>query len=34
MFKLSSKFLVAGLVSATLLTMGFMVWVNLSPPTF
>ena len=34
MFKLSSKLLVAGLVSATLLTMAFMVWVNLSPPTY
>jgi hypothetical protein len=30
-FKLSSRLLVGGLVSATLITMGFMVWVNLSP---
>jgi hypothetical protein len=30
-FKLSSRLLVGALVSATLVTMGFMVWVNLSP---
>jgi hypothetical protein len=30
-FKLSSRLRVGALVSATLVTMGFMVWVNLSP---
>jgi hypothetical protein len=30
-FKLSSRLLVGGLVSATLITMGFLVWANLQP---
>jgi len=33
-FKLSSRLLVGGLISATLITMGFMIWVNLSPPLY
>jgi hypothetical protein len=33
-FKLSSQLLVGGLVSATLITMGFMVWANLSLPLY
>lgn len=34
MFKLSSKLLVVGLVSATLMTLAFMVWVNLRAPLY
>jgi hypothetical protein len=34
MFKLSTKLMYAGLVSANLLTLGFMVWSVMSAPLY